>query len=115
MYAQNDCNCPVASLNLYQDKLHPDCSAFFQKPKSNFSVDSSTWYCNVPLGKSKIENFMKDIPISAQLSCTNTNHCIRTTVSTVLSHVGMEAHNLCAVTRHRYDTIMELGEWSGEL
>ena len=101
MFAQNDKDCPVVSLKMYLSKLHPECSTFFQKPKKIVSPSCETWYCNVPLGKTKIEGFMKDISLHANLSSTYTNHCIRTTVSTVLGHAGVEARNICAITGHR--------------
>ena len=101
MFAEGGDNCPIVSLKLYISKLNKNCDAFFQKPRPNFCYDDTTWYCNMPLGKCTLENMMKNISKCAKLSRVFTNHCIRTTVSTVLGHAGVDSRNICAITGHK--------------
>ncbi len=51
MYAENNENCPVKSLKLLFEKLHPDCDAVFQYPNTNYR-QTVQWYihsCNIYL------------------------------------------------------------------
>ena len=85
MYEQpeNLDQCPIKTFKLYLTKLNPKCPALFQRPLKNFA-NKDIWYDNAPLGHNIIGEMMKRISTDAGLSKTYTNHCIRTTTSTVL-------------------------------
>ena len=102
MYEQpGDPNCPVKSLKMYIEKLNPKCPFLFQKPKSSSVGLSPVWYENKPIGVHKLESCMKELSIAAGLSQVYTNHCLRATVSTVLSEAGCQSHNIMSVTGHK--------------
>lgn len=103
MYSQaDDLNCPVKTFKLYMSKLHPDLDSFYQKPATHANVMSSnTWYTCRPVGVNTLSGFMKQISAKAGLSKVYTNHCIRATTSTVLSHAKIN-QNDTAVTGHKY-------------
>lgn len=109
MYSQpDDINCPIKSLKLYLDKLNPKCEAFFQRPKNKINKEAEEpWFENKCLGIHKLESMMKSISKDAQLSEVYTNHCLRATTSTILSHAGVEARNICSVTGHRNHSSLE--------
>ena len=101
MYEQpGDDSCPVSSFRVYMSKLNVKCSAFFQKPNSNWQ-SSGLWFCNMPVGKNLICNFMSRISEKAGLSKRYTNHCLRVTAIDVLSKHGVEPADICVVSRHR--------------
>ena len=108
MYEQaGDPKCPVKALQMCLSKLHPDCEAFFQRPKSKYSRDG-IWYDNVPVGKNLLSSKMSRISREAGCSEVYTNHCLRATATTVLAHAGIEHNDICAVTGHRsVDTIRQ--------
>ena len=97
----HDPNCPVKTLQKYMSKLNPKCDAFFQRPKSKFSPHDTIWYENAPLGKNKLAQKMAKISVEAQCSERYTNHCLRATAATALSHAGVAPNDICAVTGHR--------------
>lgn len=100
--APNDPNCPVESLRLYLSKLNPQDPSFFQRPRTGKNVlNEPIWYCNKRVGENKIAGFMKEISKQAKLSKTYTNHCIRATTSTVLSHQNFNQNDIIAVTGHK--------------
>jgi hypothetical protein len=101
-------NCPVKSLKKYLAKLNPRCDAFFQRPKPKFTQDEGeVWYENKNLGVHKLETLMKTISKEAQLSELYTNHCLRATTSTILSHAGFESRNICSVTGHKNESSLK--------
>ena len=77
MYEQPGALCPVKSFELYLSKLHPELKCLWQRPKE--ATADICWYCNVPVGKNILGNFMKDIPRAVDLSKEYTNHSIRAT------------------------------------
>ena len=103
MYSQEQSEfCPVKSLKKYISKLHPACEAFFQKPKVLPSPEEhECWYYNRCLGVHKLDGMMKDISVAAGLSKIYTNHCLRATAATILSHAGFDFRNISSVTGHR--------------
>ena len=102
-----DPKCPVKALQVYLSKLHPDCEAFFQRPKSKYSRNG-IWYDNVPEGKILLSIKMSRISRKTGCSEVYTNHCLRTTATTVLAHAGIEQNYICAVTGHQsVDTIRQ--------
>ena len=102
MYAQNgDEMCPVKSLKFYLDRLNPKCEYLFQRPKGSNFNQSDVWYDNRILGVHTLDNKMKNLSKSAGLSQCFTNHCIRATVTMVLSDAGCESRNIMSVDGHR--------------
>ena len=98
---QGDENCPVRSYEKYMSKLNPGCTAFFQRPKTEFSDRDAVWYVNYPIGKNTLYSVMKTISVKVKLSTTYTNHCLRVTCATVLSSKGHDSVDICSVTGHR--------------
>ena len=104
MYAvDNDELCPVKSFKLYLGKLHPECDAFFQTPNKNFKK-SGVWYKKCPVGINTIGSKMSDLSKRAELSVVYTNHCLRATSATVLSHSGAEGREIIAFTGHKQES-----------
>ncbi|CAH3166959.1 unnamed protein product [Porites lobata] len=60
--------CPVQTIRNYLSHLNPVCEFLFQRPRnsqskkfnSNNSYNNS-WYCNLPLGDTSLNNMMKDM------------------------------------------------------
>ena len=95
-------NCPVNSLEKYLMRLNPNCDAFWQRPKPPSQVkDDDVWYDNVPVGKNKLYNKMKELSEQANTSQVYTNHCLRATNVTLLDEAGFEARHIMSVTGHR--------------
>ena len=98
----DDINCPIKSLHLYLSKLHPDCDSFFQRPRLGDKVaDENIWYYNKAVGINTLGEKMKNISQKAGLSQIYTNHCIRATTSTVLSHSAYNQNDIISVTGHK--------------
>ena len=99
--------CPVACLEKYLAKRDPRCDALWQKPKnhnaSSFHSTDEVWFCNVPLGKHKLENLLTEMCKTAGLAHIYTPHCIRATSVTVLKAAGLESHRVKSVTGHASD------------
>ena len=90
MYATNTAQCPVASFKLYLEKRNKNNDAFFQQPRTK------------PLtSESDSESMMKGISQDADLSQVYTNHCVRATTITMLSHAGVEAREIMRISGHR--------------
>lgn len=99
MYEQPGALCPVKSFELYLSKLHPELKCLWQRPKE--ATADICWYCNVPVGKNTLGNFMKNISRAADLSNEYTNHSIRATAVTVLDHSNFEARHIMRVSGHK--------------
>ena len=92
IYEQPGPLCPVRTFELYLSNLHPELKFLWQRPKQAIqTTDDNCWYCNVPVGKNTLGNFMKDVTRAADLSKQYTNHSIRATAVTVLDHSNFEA------------------------
>ena len=98
--------CPVKTLELYLSKLNPSCSAFFQRCNPRWG-DSGRWYDNMPVGKSTLGKMMSKISEEAHLSERYTNHCLRATTVTALSHAGIAPKDICSVTGHRSEVSLK--------
>ena len=96
---ENPAQCPVASFERYIAALHPDCSAFWQRPKPK--AVGTTWYDNSPVGKNTLYSKTKDICIEAGVSRKYTNHCLRATTVTALDDAGYQARDIMTVSGHR--------------
>ena len=53
------------------------------------------------MGKNALGDLMSKISSVADLSCKYTNHCIRATSITVLSHQGVQAQNIQSLSGHK--------------
>ena len=82
-------------------KRHPLCQALFQTPNKNYPHGSGSWYKNEALGKNTIAKLMETIPLKAELLERYSNHCIRATAITTLFHQGVDAKQICAITKHK--------------
>ncbi len=94
-------NCPVKSLKLYLSKLNPDNELLFQQPKQKVKPDDEIWYTSRPVGAKTISGFMSKLSTDAKLSKRYTNHCIRATTITLLSHAGVSNRAITRITKHR--------------
>ena len=65
------------------------------------------WYCNSPVGKSTLENIMKNMSTSAGIAPHLTDHYVRATSVTVLSDHNIEARHIKTVTGHKSDNSIE--------
>ncbi|CAG2251361.1 KCTD1_15 [Mytilus edulis] len=101
MYATGTPMCPVLSFKKYLDKLNPNQTAFWQRPRDSFDEEDEIWYENKPLGKNTLGSMMKNISESANLCKSYTNHCVRATCITVLSDSGFEARHIVTISGHR--------------
>ena len=65
-------HCPVTCLEKYLVKRELQCDALWQKPKnhnaSSFPSTDDMWFCNIPLGKHKLENLLMDMCKKAGLA-----------------------------------------------
>ena len=93
----------------YVSKLHPECSALFQKPKYKKwgMSEDSVWFDNVPLGVNKINVIMKTISESAHLSKTYTNHSVRATAITVMYRGGVDTKQICKISKHKAEETLK--------
>lgn len=85
----------------YISRLHPSYQALFQTPNQHFKTAESRWFRNEPLGKNTIPKLMENISLKAELSDRNTNHCIRASTITALYQRGVDAKQICTITKHR--------------
>ena len=99
--------CPVKTFDLYYiSKLNPALSCLWQRPRAtdNFSHADGVWYCNVPLGKNALGNFMSSISKELRLSQKYTNHCIRETAVSLLDECNFEARHIMRVSEHKSES-----------
>ncbi|CAH3188514.1 unnamed protein product, partial [Porites lobata] len=92
---------PISSLKLMLSKLHPDCEALFQTPLTKFSKAAECWYKNEPLGKNSIAHLMPKISKKAGLFQVYAAHCVRAYTITRLHQAGVDAKQICAITKHK--------------
>ena len=104
MYATGTAICPVASFEKYLNKLHPACPALFQHPKTSFTDQDLSWFENRPMGKNHLAEMMPHISKYGGLSQRFTNHCVRATMMTTLSHVGFEARHVMTFCGHKNES-----------
>ena len=75
--------CPVTCLEKYLAKREPQCDALWQKPKnhnaSSFFSTDDIWFCDIPIGKHKLENLLTGMCKKAGLAQVYTPHCMRAT------------------------------------
>ena len=109
-----DPTCPVTSFIQYLDHLDPNCNTLFTYPFDHVNYTKrktwkgqKIWYSTDPLGKNTLASKMKNITTEAGLSKTYTNHCMRSTVITRLSRMGVEARKIINVTGHKHPGSVE--------
>ena len=85
----NSKRCPVKTLESFLKHLNPNLQALSfndQEVSTKFQPQKDeVWHCNSPVGKSTLENMMKNMSTSAGIAPHLTNHCVRATLVTVLS------------------------------
>ena len=103
--------CPVKTLESFLKHLNPNLQALFQRPRevsTKFQQQKDeVWYCNSPVGKSTLENMMKNLSTSAGIAPHLTNHCVRATSVTGPSDHNIEARHIKTVTGHKSDNSIE--------
>ena len=77
IYETENQNDGYKALKLYLEKINPNCSAFFQYSKENFSPEDDAWFEQRPLGVNTLANMMKKISKAAGLCRLYRNHSIR--------------------------------------
>ena len=88
---------------LYLEKLHPDCTSLWQKPRQGqvFYIDPE-WYEPRVVGRDMCECFMKlSLVKSVTLDCDYKNHSIRSTVISTLDCDGFEARHIIQLSSHK--------------
>ena len=101
IYETEDQNDGYKALKLYLEKINPNCSAFFQYPKANFSPEDDVWFEQRPLGVNTLANMMKNISKAASISRIYTNHSIRATAITLRSNAGIPNRHTMSISGHR--------------
>lgn len=100
--AKSSENCPVKALKLYLSHLNPDNEYLFQQPRKPENIkNDSFWYTTRPVGEKTIASFMSSLSQEANLSKRYTNHCVRATTVTKLSHAGVTNRAIARITKHR--------------
>ena len=95
-----DCLCPIRSWVLYTEKLHPDNEYLWQTPVLKLQ-EGKPWYTLGHIGKNPLGVFMTLVSQKCQLSRTYTNHSIRVTAATVLTHLKFSPSEIMSVTGHK--------------
>jgi hypothetical protein len=93
--------CPVKIIESYLDKLNPNCSSLWQKPKKNVSTSNPLWYDAVPLGHNSLATIMKNISTFCGLQTIYTNHCLRVSACSFLGDAGFTDLNVLSVSKHK--------------
>ena len=90
---------PVKALEFYLSKLHPENKNLFSKSKKIFTRDD-IWFTKEVIGKNTLVSMMKNISNRAGLSKVYTNQCVRASTVTHLYQAGVDAHQICSITKH---------------
>lgn len=104
---QDTKSCPVKSLKLYLSKLHPENDLLFQQPRQKIEKQETIWYTTRPVGSKTISGFMAQLSSEAGLSQRYTNHCVRATTITMLSHAGVSSRAITRISKHRNETSLK--------
>lgn len=101
MYEMKDCALdPVAAVEMYLSKLHPDSPVLFQRPRNVFDKDG-VWFTREVLGKNTLARIMQSISHKAGLNEIYTCHCVRASTVTTLYQAGVDTQRICSITKHR--------------
>lgn len=79
--------CPVASFELYLQKLNPGCNYLWQHSLPQANPDNQRWYTDLPCGEKMMSKFMTKLSQACKLSQVYTNRHIRATDPNVLVKV----------------------------
>ena len=90
---------PVKAFEFYLSKLHPEIKNLFSKSKKIFSRDD-IWFTKEVIGKNTLVSMMKNISNRAGLSKVYTNQCVRASTVTHFYQAGVDAHQICSITKH---------------
>ncbi|XP_046348116.2 uncharacterized protein LOC124128709 isoform X2 [Haliotis rufescens] len=101
IYATGSRSCPVAAFRKYCSKLNPQNSAFFQQPRKHAQELENVWYTLKAVGHNTLSQMMKGISTEYKLSKIYTNHCVRATTLTLLSHAGVDSRVIETMTGQR--------------
>ena len=80
--------CPVKTPKNYAGHLYSTSDDLFQRPNEpKFNpADDKIWFCSEPLGRTTLDNMMKEMSKQAGIELHLTNHCLRATSVTVPSN-----------------------------
>ncbi len=99
--------CPVHYFELYISKINPAFGQLWQKPKKSAHMSDQIWFDKVPVGITKLGNFMKDLSQQAALSAVFTNHSICATCITNLDQACYESRHIMAVSSHKSESMLK--------
>ena len=96
----------------YLGHLNPTSDDLFQRPKDGQSkkfkpADDKIWFCSEPLGRTTLDNMMKEMSKRAGIEPHLTNHCLRATSVTVPSNHIREARHIKSITGDMSDQAVE--------
>ena len=94
-------SCPVTSLKMYLSKLNPGSDIFFQHARNKVSDSDEVWFTCRAVGPRTLGDMMKVISKEAELSQVYTNHSVRTTTITLLSHAGVDTLAIMRISQHK--------------
>ena len=101
MYASGNDSCPVSSIRKYLAHRNQNSEFLFQRSKVNISQFDEIGYTVSPIGERVLNDMMRKISTEAGLSRVYTNHCVRATTITLLSHAGVETREIMKISGHR--------------
>lgn len=96
--APGDGTCPVASLDLYLIKLHPECDDFSQQSLGYSTVKIG--YAKQLVCKNELMNMLFRISTAEKLPNRYTNRCIRATVDVNLKRAGVDISSIMYFSGH---------------
>ena len=93
-------------MDAYFEKFSPKAiksDIFYLRPKK--SATGSVCYDNVPIGRDKLTNFLRDMCREAGIAEKKTNHSLRATGASALFTAGMPEKLIRDVTGHRSNAL----------
>ncbi|CAC5361597.1 KCTD1_15 [Mytilus coruscus] len=114
VYATGNDNYPIKSFQKYMSKRCTSSTHFFQQPRAKVNKDDIAWYTSRPVGEKMLNDMMKQIFTEAKLNKIYTNHCVRATTVTVLSHAGVSNRKIMKITGHKCESSLSYNADSSE-
>ena len=102
MYETAKPGCPVESFIKYVNHLNPKQTAFWQRPKENWSP-TDILFSNVPLGTKYLGNILSKMSIKYHLCQRYTNHSVRVTGLQALEDANIEGPHIIRISGHKND------------
>ena len=96
----------VNALEFYLQKLHPENPNLFAKCKKLFSKVDEICYTKEVIGKSTLLNIMKQISDKVGHSQIYTNHRVHASTVTHLYKAGVDAQQICSITKHKNESTL---------